>query len=333
MSKTSPPPASAALVSCPAAPLGPAADLVEAAERARAFAGAARAPNTSKAYAARWRLFVAWCSAHGLAPLPAPPEAVALYLADLAARVKPSTLELTLTAIAQAHRLAGHPSPRQHRAVQEVRAGIRRTLGTRQEGKAPLLGAAVRQGSAELAAQQNHLLALRDRALILLGWFGALRRSELVAIDVGHARAVGQGLELLIPRSKTDQEGHGHVIPIGRDRDPDVCPVRALRAWLDAAGIREGAVFRRVDRWGHVGGRLSDHAVADVVKKAAVAAGVDPELIAGHSLRSGLVTEAARQGRAEGQIMKITRHESVTMLRRYIKEADRWREVASAGLL
>jgi integrase len=217
--------------------------------------------------------------------------------------------------------------------VQEVRSGIRRTLGTRQEGKRPLLGSAVRQGSAELAAQQNHLLALRDRALVLLGWFGALRRSELVAIDVGHLRFVGQGLELLIPRSKTDQEGRGHVIPIGRERDPDVCPVHALRAWIAAGAIREGAVLRRVDRWGHVGPRLSDHAVAEIVKKAAAAAGVDPELIAGHSLRSGLVTEAARQGRAEGQIMKITRHESVTMLRRYIKEADRWREVASAGLL
>jgi integrase len=310
------------------------AALAPTAERARAYARAGRATNTRRIYASRWRGFVAWCGARGVSSLPAAPEIVALYITELADSGRAAaTIELSLTAIAQAHALAGEASPRGDAAVQQVRAGIRRTIGTRAHGKAPLLAGAVRVALRALGEGALPLAAARDRALVLVAWFGALRRSELVALDVRHVRFVAEGLEVLLERSKTDQEGAGRTVPLPRGRDPETCPVRALRAWLTAATITEGAVFRSITRWGRLGPRLSGHAVAVVIKRAAEAAGVDPATIGAHSARIGLVTEAARQGRGEARIMRITGHTSVAMLRRYIRDAEQWRDVASEGLL
>lgn len=310
------------------------AALAPTAERARAYARAGRATNTRRIYASRWRGFVAWCTARGVASLPAAPEIVALYITELADTGRAAaTIELSLTAIAQAHALAGEASPRGDVAVQQVRAGIRRTIGTRAHGKAPFLAAAVRVALRALGEGAPPLAAARDRALVLVAWFGALRRSELVALDVRHVRFVAEGLEVLLERSKTDQEGAGRTVPLPRGRDPETCPVRALRAWLTAAAITEGPIFRSLTRWGRLGPRLSGHAVAVVVKKAAEAAGVDPVTIGAHSTRIGLVTEAAKQGRGEARIMKITGHTSVAMVRRYIRDAEQWRDVASDGLL
>lgn len=309
--------------------------LAQAADDARAFASAAFAENTRIAYAGQWARFEAWCRAHELAALPAAPETVALYLASLARRgLKAASIRLATVAIGQAHVFAGQPSPRHDKAVVAVLAGIRRTLGTAQRGKAPMLGSALKPALEALPAGAGGLSGLRDRALLLLGWHASSRRSELVGFDVAHVRVVPQGLELLVARSKTDQEGKGRWLPVPRAANEGLCPQRVLLGWLAAAGITEGPLFRPIDRWGKVAPRrLSGRAVAEVVKRAAALAGLDPKDFAGHSLRAGFVTDAARQGRAELAIMQITGHVSVDMLRRYFREANLWRNVASAGLL
>ena len=301
-------------------------------DRARAFASAARAPRTVEAYRADWRTFTAWCEAHGLPSLPASPDTVGLYLSARAEQGrKVATLARELAAISQAHVLAGHPSPRGTGPVQEVMKGIRRTMGTAQTQKAPLMGTELRQ---VLDTLPPGLLGTRDRALLLVGFAGAFRRAELVGLTTADVEFGTEGLTVILRRSKTDQEGAGRKVAVPYAATPDACPVRALRAWLDAAGIREGAIFRTVTRHGAVGARaLTGRAVALIVKRATAAAGLDASRYAGHSLRAGMATTAARKGKSEAAIMRQTGHRSVAMVRRYIREADMWRDNAAAGLL
>ena len=305
------------------------AELAPAVERARAYAGQAKAPNTLRAYNADWRDFAAWCAAANLTPMPADPETVGLYLGDLAAAGrKASTLERRLSAIAQAHKLAGHPSPTGHPAVRAVWAGIRRVHGSAQEGKAPALAADMR---AMVGALPPGLGGVRDRALLLLGFAGAFRRSELVGLDAGDVAPTREGLVVTLRRSKTDQAGEGRRVGIPAGQHAATCPAQALKAWTTMAGIAEGPLFRPVDRRGVVGpGRLSDRAVALVVKRAALAAGLDPDRYAGHSLRAGLATSAAAAGASERSIMDQTGHRSVAMVRRYIREGSLFRDNAAA---
>jgi len=177
----------------------------------------------------------------------------------------------------------------------------------------------------------DRLLGLRDRALLLLGFSGAFRRSELVALDVEDLEFTGDGLVVTQRRGKTDQEGVGRKIGIPFGGNPDTCPVRAVRKWLDAAAVMSGPVFRSVNRHGHVQpGRLSDKAVAIVVKRHAPAAGLDPLRYAGHSLRAGLATAAAAAGASERSIMNQTGHRSVPMVRKYIRDGQLFRENAAA---
>lgn len=305
-----------------------------AVERARAYARSAISDNTHRSYDGAWRRFVAWCRAARLAFLPTEPTTLAAYIGVLAdAGMAAATIDVALSAIAKAHRLAGEASPRGAEVVLEVRRGVRRTIGTAQHGKAPLLAGALRAELATARPGKSELAALRNHAMLLVGWTGAFRRSELVALNVEDLRQVPEGLELHLGRSKTDQEGKGRVLPIPRARSAELCPDRVLRAWLAAAHITEGALFRSISRWGRVGKRLSGAAVATVAKEAAVAAGLDPREFAGHSLRSGLATQAARAGRSLPAIMKITGHVSTVMVLRYIRESERWRDVASEGLL
>jgi integrase len=177
-------------------------------------------------------------------------------------------------------------------------------------------------------------LGCRDGALLLLGFSGGFRRSEIVGLDVADIEFTSDGLVIHQRRSKTDQEGEGRKVGIPFGSTPMTCPVRSLRAWLDAASITQGPVFRGVGRWGHVDdGRLDDRAVARVVQKYAKLIGLDPTKFAGHSLRAGLATSAARAGRSERSIMNQTGHRSVTMVRKYIREGSLFVENAAAGLL
>jgi len=278
---------------------------------------ASRADSTRRAYGASWRRFEEWCVAHGLVALPTEPHTVALYAAAAAERYTPSTLAKHLAAISRAHQAQELSSPTRHPTVLVVLRGVRRQKGTAQQGKAALLTPALR---AIVTALPDTLLGTRDRALLLVGFAGGFRRSELVGLDVEAITFVPQGLVVRLAHSKTDQDGQGRDIGIPAGTRPDTCPVRALRAWLDAAGITEGPIFRRLNRHGHVlPGRLSDRAVARVVQSRVAALGLDPAGYAGHSLRSGLATSAAAAGASERAIMATTGHRSVQMVRRYIR--------------
>jgi site-specific recombinase XerD len=302
--------------------------LKEAEGAAREYMRRSKAPNTVRAYRADWRHFEAWCQERGLPSLPASEDTVALYLADLASWARTSTIQRRLSAIAEAHRVAGHEPPTRGAKVRLTWSGIRRTKGTAEEGKAPVLTPDLRR---MVATCDDSLLGLRDRALLLLGFAGAFRRSELVSLDVADLSFVPEGLTVLLRRSKTDQEGAGEKIGIPWGARGETCPVRAVRAWLDASGIGEGPIFRPIDRHGNIlPKRLSPQAVAIVVKRRAEAAGLDPRRYAGHSLRAGLATSAAVAGASERSIMKQTRHKSLPMVRRYIREADLFRENAAA---
>ena len=314
----------------PVAEGGALASIAEELEGARAFAAASRAPRTRDAYRLQWHTFAAWCSAHELEALPALPATVAGFLVSRTdARWKVASISLALTAIGSVHRAAGLASPAAHPAVSATWEGIRRTLGTAQRRAAP---AAVDELRAMLAALPAvGLGAVRDRALLLVGFAAALRRSELVALDVSDLSFRAEGLVVTVRRSKTDQEGAGADVAIAPGAHVATCPVRALRAWLDGAAISEGAVFRAVRR-ARVGERLGAPEVNRIVKRAAGRAGLDGSRFSGHSLRAGLATSAARAGRGDRSIMRQGRWASRTMVDRYVREAGLFVDNASDGI-
>jgi integrase len=306
--------------------LGPLGGL---ASQAAAYVENAQAANTTRAYAADWRDFSGFCSRHGAPPLPASPATLALYLTDLASRVRVSTLTRRLSAIAQAHHLAGHESPTESTAIRKLVRGIRRTHGTAVSPKRPLL---VPDLLTILEKLPPGRIGIRDRALLLIGFSAALRRSELVALDWGDLAETREGLVVTVRRSKTDQEGEGRKVAIPRGREEITCPVATLRGWQAETGATAGAVFLHVDRHGRLLGRMSDQAVALVVKRRAGAIGLAGKEFAGHSLRAGLATSAALAGKSERSIMSQTGHRSVQMVRRYIRDGNLFRENAAEGL-
>lgn len=300
--------------------------------QAEQFVRASKAASTLRAYRSDWEHFARWCEQHQIALLPATAETVALYLTAMAATHRPATMTRRLTAITKAHQIAGHPSPAtmQQPAVSETLKGIRRTLGTAQRTKAPLLTAEVRR---MIDALSDNLAGCRDRALLLLGFAGGFRRSELAALDVEDVIKNDDGLVVKLRRSKTDPEGKGREVGIPYGSNPSTCPVRALQGWKTASGIVEGALFRGVDRHGHVGmTRLHKDSIGLIVKRAAEAAGLDPALYAGHSLRAGLATQSYMNGAGELAIMRQTGHRSLAMVRRYIRDGSLFKDNAGGKL-
>lgn len=283
------------------------------------------APATTKVYQHDWSVFERWCGAHGLEALPASPTTVARYLTDFAATHAAATVTQHATAISAAHQAAGFEEPpTRSLLVRKTVSGLRRQQGVAQAGKAPLTVEDLR------AILRGHLrpglIGVRDRSLLLVGFAGAFRRSELVGIDVEHIEFVAEGMVVLLPRSKTDQEGVGRKVGIPFGIEPETCAVEATRAWMEAAGIATGPLFRPVDRHGRIGsGRLCNHAVSLVVKRSVEAIGRDPRDFGAHSLRSGHATAAARAGAHERDIMRQTGHRSVMMVRRYIREGSLFR--------
>jgi site-specific recombinase XerD len=308
--------------------LAPLEQLVEA---ARGYAVDCRASSTRKAYLSDFASFEAWCARQGLPSTPATPAAVAVYLASLADRGrKASTIERALAGIAWAQRSRGFEWPKGHPAITAVMSGIRRRHGVSPTQKAPVVD---QELAALVATLDGDLADLRDRALLTLGWFGAFRRSELVALTVADVQRVREGLVVAVRRSKGDQEGHGAEKGIPYASNPALCPVRALAAWLEAAGITEGALFRAVDQHGHVRATaLSDRSVALVVKRSAERAGFDPKALGGHSLRSGFATTAAKKGKGLDAIMRQTLHRSEKVARGYIRHAKLFDDNAAVGL-
>lgn len=305
-----------------------------AAQNASRYLAAGKAPNTQRAYGADWRHFAEWCRLHGLSPLPAEPETVALYVADIAQEYRVSTVERRVAAIAHEHNRNGAESPTGHAGVREVLKGIRRVHGTAREGKAALAVEALRAMVTPLARDGATLTEKRDRALLLVGFAGALRRSELVALTYLDVANVDEGIVLSVSRSKTDQTAEGREVGIARGEHVETCPVRALATWLDASGIRRGPLFRAIDRHGHMREKaLSGYSVDLIVKARLRAAGIPkPETYAAHSLRSGHATAAAKGGAAERSIMRQGRWNSERTLRGYVRHGSLFAENSSAAL-
>lgn len=300
----------------------PLAHLERLREGAEGFAESSSAESTRRAYSADCRHFREWCSSHSVTALPALPATVALYLTDLTRTYKVATIGRRIAAIGQGHRKAGHPNPFAHPQVAEVWGGIRRALGVGQDHKDAILTADLRR---MLEPLTETTIDIRDRALLLLGFAGAFRRSELVALDVGDIRTVINGLEVTLRRSKTDQEGAGRLIGIPYGSNLVTCPVRSIQAWLNRSGICDGPLFRAVDRGGSVAPtRLTAASVSLIVKRHARRAGLDPARFAGHSLRAGFATSAALAGVDALEISRQTGHKSLSMVQRYTRPATIW---------
>ncbi|HWQ57248.1 MAG TPA: site-specific integrase [Bryobacteraceae bacterium] len=295
--------------------------------KAREYLRQAKSPHTRRAYRADWAHFASWCDREDREPLPAAPDTLVLYLTALAATHTAASLARRLSAVSQAHQAAGCVSPTHQPAVRAVMAGIRRAKGTAAQAKKPVLVADLAR---MLATLPDSLLGVRNRALLLVGFAGAFRRSELVALDWEDVAWSSEGLTIRLRRSKTDPEGAGRKIgiPYGRVH----CPVRALAAWRDETDGSHGPVFRRLGRHGNLfPSRLSDKAVARLVKSAIAAAGLDPAGYSGHSLRAGLATAAAMAGASERAIMNQTGHRSLATVRRYIRDGSLFRDNAAAA--
>jgi site-specific recombinase XerD len=294
-------------------------------EAVAAYLEASISANTRRAYRCDMAHFTAWGGT-----IPTSPETVAQYLAEYAEALTVATLSRRLVAIGKAHTMQGLPNPCSSDLVRMTMRGIRRTRGKPQRQAA----AAIKEDVlAMVGAMGGSMKDIRDRALILVGFAGAFRRSELVAINVTDVEPVAQGIVIYLRRSKTDQDGRGRKVAIPYARGT-TCPVSSLKAWLEAAGITEGPVFRSVDRHGHVADtRLSGEAVAVVVKTRAEAAGLDPARYSGHSLRAGLATSAATAGVPAYKIRQQTGHASDAMLGRYIRDGELfWKNAVSAVL-
>lgn len=325
-SQTPPPGSALAPVGGPQLP----AHLDDLVGQAHTYAAANRSQRTKAAYASDWADFAGWAAEHGLVPLPADPAVVALYLTERADTLAVSTLERRMAAISVRHQNDGLDSPTQHAAVRAVLTGIRRTRGTASRQVSPASIGEIRRMIAHLPATT---IGIRDKALLLVGFAGALRRSELVALNVGDLKDRDEGIRVTLRKSKTDQERKGREVALPYGTDPQTCPVTALRAWLDLAEITRGAIFRSVDRHGTISPtRLSDRAVANIVKRAAEGAGLDPAEFSGHSLRAGFATTAAAAGANERQIANQTGHTSMEVLRRYIRHGSLFTDNAATRL-
>lgn len=295
--------------------------LAALAERAKILAENAHAPATRRAYRSDWQRFERWCAEHKLPALPAEPFAVGMYLAGAAEKHPPATLRRWLSAISVIHANEGHHLDIRHPAVRNVLRGACRTKGTAPQRQAAPLTTDRLMRLLETCAK-GRLIDLRDRALLLVGFSAALRQSEIVALDAEDITVSARGARIAIRRSKADQEGEGQVVGINRTGTP-TCPVAAYEAWLTAAQISEGAVFRRINRHGHVGDRLVPEGVTHVIRARAKSAEfTDPDAYSGHSLRSGFATAAAARNIEERVIMETTRHRSPMMVRRYIREGQ-----------
>jgi site-specific recombinase XerD len=301
------------------------------AESVLEFAENAKSAGTRRAYASDWRDFAAWCAARGATPLPAQPAIICAYVSTLAHGGKrASTLGRRIAALAHYHSQAGfRPSPTADETVRVVMRGIRRTIGAAPVQKTPATHV-ILAGLLETCSG-DRLLDVRDRALLCLGFAGAFRRSELVALEVADLTEVPDGLRILIRRSKGDQEGQGQEVAIPRGYR--LRPVEALQAWLARAEITSGPVFRPIIGARVGDGPLSAYSVATAVQRRCRLAGIDPSTFAAHSLRSGYLTSAAESGASIFKMIEQSRHKSMDTLRSYVRSADRFKEHSGAAFL
>ena len=303
------------------------ADLTTLLTQAHEYATRSHALNTRINYTADWKHFTHWCEEHGRQFLPATHETLLCYLVACTEHYAVATIDRHLSAVSYFHRQERYELPTKHPEVLRTMRGIRRDKGVAPAGKAALTLSLLR---AMLAALPNDERGVRDAALLLVGFAGAFRQSELVSLRVSDVECVEQGMILTLRRSKTDQEGEGEAKGIPFGKELATCPVRALQTWLVVGNISDGPVFRPIGRYGTIGaGAMHNAGVSRVVKQAIARINRDPSEYSGHSLRAGLVTAAAVAGVNERVIMRQTGHRDPRTLRRYIREGKLFRENAA----
>lgn len=294
-------------------------------DRVRSYLSASLSEATKRAYAGDLEHYLGWGG-----EIPATPEQVAEYLAHHAELLSPFTLNRRLAALSTVHGHLGHPNPTTSPLVKMTLRGVKRRHGAPQRQVEPIL----REDIFDLIrVLPETTKGVRDRALLLIGFAGAFRRSELVSLTVEDARFVPEGMVLRLRRSKTDQEGVGRDIgvPYGRSR---ACPVKALRAWLDLSGITSGPIFRGVGKGGRLQAQaVTGQSVALIIKEYAELAGLNPERLSGHSLRAGLITSAAKMGVSSWKIRQQSGHKSEAMLARYVRDGELFVNNAAGAVL
>ena len=313
------------------APTALSTELAAVAEDAREYVRESVPASTRRAYTADWATFSEWCRQHRLPNLPASPSTVALFAADRAKSIRPSSIRRALAAIGKMHKVAGQPNPCASEPVPATIKGIERSHGAGVVGKAP----------ADLTIVEKLLEAyppntvdhLRNRALLLVGFAGAFRRSELVAIEAGDLRWTDEGVVITVRHSKTDQRGVGLEKPLPFVKE-GLCAATALRAWIVAAGITEGPVFRPMNRNGAPkNAQLNPQSVALLIKVACEKVGLDPKVYSGHSLRAGHVTEARAKGVSDADTMSITGHRRVETLNIYDRRGNPFTKTSAGQVL
>jgi site-specific recombinase XerD len=284
-----------------------------------------KASNTVRAYKSDFKDFGLFCVQNAFKSLPSEPKIVSLYLTYLSTKgSKISTLKRRLVSIGVIHRLKGHYLDTKHPSIIENIMGIKRRKGSIQRGKKPILINHLKKLINVIDEDKNEdITKLRDRSIILIGFSGGFRRNEIVSLDYDDLDFVEEGLKIQIRRSKTDQFGEGFVKALPYFDNYKYCPVISLKNWIDISKINSGPLFRRFVKGSKLSeNRLSDQTVALLIKKYLLLAGIDSKNYSGHSLRSGFATSAAESGAEERSIMAMTGHKSPEMVRRYIKEAN-----------
>ena len=270
-----------------------------------------KAHNTLRAYQADFKDFTKFCLKNSFNSIPSDPKIIALYLTHLSSFSKFSTLKRRLASIKVIHRLKGHYIDTKHPIIAENLMGIKRKMGVKQTSKKPILINDLKLIINVINKDQNEYKKLQNKALILIGFAGGFRRSELVSIEYEDIEFVNEGVKILVQRSKTDQTGFGMIKAIPYFQNKIYCPVTSLKDWINHSKISDGKIFK-----------ISDKTVALTIQKYALLAGLDKTKYAGHSLRSGFATSTAETGADERSIMAMTGHKTTQMVRRYIQEAN-----------
>ena len=270
-----------------------------------------KAHNTLRAYQADFKDFKLFCIKNGLVSLPTEPKILSIYLTHLSSFCKFSTLKRRLASIKVIHKIKGHYLDTKHPIITENLLGIKRVHGVKQKSKKPLLINDLKLIINQINEEKNEIKKFKNKSLILIGFAGGFRRSELVSIEYDDIDFVTEGVKIFIKRSKTDQTGEGMIKAIPYFENSSYCPVIALKQWLEISNLKSGKIFN-----------ISDKSVALIIKKYALLAGLDYTKYAGHSLRSGFATSTAEMGADERSIMAMTGHKTTQMVRRYIQEAN-----------
>ena len=283
-----------------------------------------KSDNTLRAYRSDFKDFGAFCAKHGLNSLPSEPKIISLYLTYLSKNSKISTLRRRLVSISMVHKFKGHYLDTKHPIIVENLMGIRRVKGSIQNGKKPLLINHLKSIINAIDKENyEEIKKLRDKSIILIGFGGGFRRTELISINYEDLEFVSEGLKIIIRRSKTDQFGEGMIKGLPYFNNVNYCPVLNLKKWLEISKIKSGPIFRRFSKGSFItNNRLTDQSVVLLIKKYLNLAGIENKNFAGHSLRSGFATVAAESGANERSIMAMTGHKTTQMVRRYIREAN-----------